>query len=587
MPVVTTLAGNLVTVDLETRDFEGYVSDVIDSGGLADTYTPDWSDRSELDLGVALVEAFAFMADNLSYYQDRCANEALFPSVVQRRSMIEHCKLIGYELDPPTSAGVELTFVTSGAGTVPERTKVQVDTSDGSESATFELAADFVSTGAGTTTGVTAYEGNSVSEVLGSSDGSADQQYELSSTPLALNPDGTSSLEVTITAGMIDTVWAEVDNFLESGPTDEHFRTEIDENDVVTVIFGDGVNGAVPASGTNNISAVYRVGGGHEGNQVAINKLTKLIGSYSFVTSVTNPAKPTGGADRETVAQAKVNAPLSLKALNRAVTHDDYKALALEVPGVLHAYAYRPTGSFEEHVVIATGGSNPVPTGTWDPYTAIGTGLIGAVGAYLEERKTTPTILYIDPVRMIEIELVMNVYLFSNVRREVALRVIEDAVLELFEAENQVLGQQVPLSAVHAVVEGLQGVDYPDVVQMQRIPNPYHFPLGSSTDLSFGSFSMNSNTIQDTYMIYMTSPTTFDVVGDASGNVGSGTVGTTFTEANSRFSFLATAGVTPATTIDKYRFKTGEYVDNADPEFDEMIKLKDDGFQLTVIGGVG
>ena len=587
MPVVTTLAGNLITVDLGTRDFEGYVSDVIDSGGLADTYTPDWSDRSELDLGVALVEAFSFMADNLSYYQNRCANEALFPSAVQRRSVIEHCKLIGYELSAAVSAGVELTFVTTGAGTVPAGTKVQVDTSDGSTPATFELDVDFVSTGAGTTTDVTAYEGNSVSEVLGSSDSSADQRYELSSAPLALNPDGTSSLVVTVTAGMIDTVWQEVDNFLESGSTDTHYRIEIDENDIVTVIFGDGVNGDIPAAGVNNITTVYRVGGGHGGNQVAINKLTKLIGSYSFVSSVTNPAKPTGGADRESVEQAKLNAPLSLRALNRAVTHSDYQALALEVPGVLHAFAYRSASSFEEHIVIATGGSNPVPAGSWDPYTTIGTGLIGAVGDYIEERKTTPTIVYIDPVRMIEIDLVVSVYLLAGVKRDTALRVIEDEVLAVFEPEAQVLGRQVPLSRVHQVIEDLAGVDYPDVVRMQRIPSPYQLALGSSTDISFGSFILNTNTVRDTYTIYMTSATTFDVVGNSSGNVGSGTVGTVFTEANSRFSFLATAGGIPATTIYKFRFKTGEYVDNSDPEFDEMIKLKDDGFQLTVIGGVG
>lgn len=587
MPVVTTLAGNLVTVDLETRDFEGYRSDVIDAGGLADTYAPDWTDRSELDLGVALTEAFAFMADNLSYYQDRCANEALFPSAVQRRSVIEHCKLIGYELSAAVSAQALLTFVTSGAGTVPEGTRIEVDTSDGSEPASFVLAADFVSTGAGTTTGVISYEGTNVSEVLGSSDATPDQSFQLGSSPLTLNPTGTSSLAVSVTSGMVTAVYTEVDNFLESGPTDEHFRTEIDENDVVTVYFGDGVNGKVPPSGTNNVAATYRIGGGHEGNQIAANKLTKLIGSYSFVTSVTNPAAPTGGQDRETIANAKVQAPLSLKALNRAVTSEDYATLAKEVPGVLHAYSYRGDGSYEQRVVIASAGTNPVPTGSWNPFTEAATGLIGAVGQYLNLRKATPTILYIEPVKMAEVILVVTAYLYPTTRRENALRVIEDDVLELFKAENQTLGKQMPLSRVNEVIEQAAGVDYLDIVRMQRVPNPYSTWYDSTTDLSFGSFILQSDTIDEYYTISMLSPTTFEVFGDSLGGVGTGTVGTQFTTTDGRFTFTATAGAIAPTTIDKFRFRTGKYVDNVNPEFDEMVKLKDDTFQLTVIGGVG
>jgi hypothetical protein len=586
MPVVTTLSGETISVDLETRDFEGFRSDVLDPGGLADTYAPDWTDRSELDLGVALTEAFAFMADNLAYYQDRWANEALFPSAVQRRSVIEHCKLIGYELSPAVSARVELTFVTSAAGTVPARTKVLVDTSDGSDPATFELVSDFIAAGAGITTGVLAYEGSSVSEVIGSSDGSPDQSYALSSTPLALNPDGSSSLEVTVTVGFVDQVWTEVDNFLESGSSDQHFRTEIDENDVVTVIFGDGVNGEIPAGGVDNISAVYRVGGGISGNQIATNKLTRLVGSFAFVTSVTNPAAPTGGINRETISQAKINAPLSLKALNRAVTHDDYRALALEVPGVLHAYAFRGVGSYEERVVIAGGGSDPIPAGTWDPYTETGTDLIGAVGEYLNARKTTPVILYVDPVRVVDVRLIVNSYLYTNTRQADALRVIEDAIEALFAPENQVLGQQVPLSRVHEVIEGLNGIDYVDVVQMQRVPNPRKLPFGSNTDLVIGDFIVGPTTLAETYTLSFLNATDFEIIGTASGYQGSGSIGSAFTTNDTTLTFTITAGAIPPSNTDKWEIVTGPYVGNINPDNDEMVSLYNDTFQNTVYGGI-
>jgi hypothetical protein len=585
MPVVTTLAGSTVTVDLETRDFEGYRSAILDSGGLADTFTPDWADRSELDLGVAMTEGFSFMGDIISYYQDRCANEALFPAAVKRKSVIDHCKLLGYELSAAVSAEALLTFVTSGAGTVPEGTQIKVDTSDGSDPATFELAADFVATGSGTTTGVSAYEGVSTTEILGSSDGSVDQSYSLSNSPLALNPNGSSSLVVQVTAGGSPVTWTEVDNFLASAATDEHFRTVIDENDEVTVIFGDGVNGKIPASGTNNISATYRVGGGHEGNQIAINKLTKLVGSYSFVSSVTNPAAPSGGIDRESIEIAKKAAPLSLKALDRAVNHDDYKVLALKVPGVLHATAYRGNGPLEERIVIAASGTNPVPAGSWNPYTETGSGLIGAVGDYVNARKTTPVILQVHPIRLVEVLLTMQVYLLKKTKRDLALRIIEDDVLALFKTDNQTLGQQMPMSGVSEVVEIISGVDYVDLIRMQRVPVPYGSDYNSATDISFGSFIVGPTTVVDNYTIEMLSATTFEVHGEATGAQGSGTVGSQFTASDGYFSFTATAGVTPATAIDKFYFQTGEYLGNIDPQFIELVKLQGNSFQLTVTGG--
>jgi hypothetical protein len=198
MPSIVTLSDGLVAVDLSTRDFEGFRSDVLDEGGLADLYTPNWTDRSELDLGVALTEVFAFFADNLAYYQDRCANEALFPSAVQRRSVLEHCQALGYTPQARVSATVGVTIVTNDSGTVLSKTQVRTPAYQGDTPKTFEFESDFVSTGAGTYTGVILYHGRTVEEVLGSSDGSPAQEFELGSTPLTNISDGSSGLRLWV-----------------------------------------------------------------------------------------------------------------------------------------------------------------------------------------------------------------------------------------------------------------------------------------------------------------------------------------------------------------------------------------------------
>lgn len=584
MPTVTTMSGEIVSIDLETRDFEGFVNDALD---LATTIAPDWTDRSEFDLGVTLTELFGFMADNLSYYQDRIGGEALFPSAYQRRSIIEHCKLIGYELHPNVSASVDLTIVTTGAGTIPANTQVEVDASDGSPAITFELESDFVSGGAGTFTGIVAIHRTTISETLGSSDGTSNQQFQLEQTPLTTNPDGSSSLAVYVAEGGPPVLWTEVDNFLESEATDTHYRIEIDEDDIVTIIFGDGVNGKVPASGVDNITATYGIGGGRTGNEVGKNRVTSLVGTFDFVSSVTNPDKPSGGMDRETKEEAKVNGPASLRAMDRCVTHKDYIAAALRVSGVSKANAYQGDGVYQERVVIAASGSNPVPSGSWDPYTETGSGLLGGVGDYIKVRKTTPVILYIVPVVVADVYIDATVYLEQNVRRAVAQRYVEDALTAAFDPESFTLGDQVALSYLSDVLEDVSGVRYIDVNRFQRYPTVRLVTEGATSDISFGGFILASEVPRQKWTIEFTGATNFFVSGDSLGlQIGTGTIGVAYTTDDGYFTFLITAGATPPSTGNRWSITVGPTSGNIDPEQDEICRLKDDTFTVALSGGV-
>src|SRR5260370_28445483 len=69
---------------------------------------PEWRDyASEADFGNVLLELFAHVGDILSFYQDRVANESFLGTARTRRSVIEHLRLIGYELGtaaPPAAA---------------------------------------------------------------------------------------------------------------------------------------------------------------------------------------------------------------------------------------------------------------------------------------------------------------------------------------------------------------------------------------------------------------------------------------------------------------------------------------------------
>ena len=62
------------------------------------------------DFTAALLDAFAVMADVLTFYQERNANEVFLRTAVERLSVREMARLTGYELSPGVAAAVYLAF---------------------------------------------------------------------------------------------------------------------------------------------------------------------------------------------------------------------------------------------------------------------------------------------------------------------------------------------------------------------------------------------------------------------------------------------------------------------------------------------
>jgi len=181
-------------------------------------------------------------------------------------------------------------------------------------------------------------------EILGSSDGTPLQNYTLLHGPLLggqvievrerEEPLGEEVEELGEHAvrmaddreGGYMVRWREVESFFESGPKSRHYII-----DPLTrqVRFGDGIRGMVPPVSRNTvIAAEYRVGGGSKGNVNAFT-LTSLTRAVPYIEKVYNVLPAVGGADAETVEQAKERAPLQIKSRDRAVTSEDFETLAL------------------------------------------------------------------------------------------------------------------------------------------------------------------------------------------------------------------------------------------------------------------
>ena len=100
--------------------------------------------RDDDDFSIALLDAAATMADVLSFYQERIANESYLRTATERRSVLEMARLIGYELRPGVAANAFLAFTldeTPGAPknlTLDIAAKVQSVPAPGEKPQTFE-----------------------------------------------------------------------------------------------------------------------------------------------------------------------------------------------------------------------------------------------------------------------------------------------------------------------------------------------------------------------------------------------------------------------------------------------------------------
>ena len=82
--------------------------------------------RQDDDFSIALADAWAAVADVLTFYQERIANESYVRTATERRSLLELARLIGYEPGPGVAATVYLAFTLESAPGAPAQAAAPV-----------------------------------------------------------------------------------------------------------------------------------------------------------------------------------------------------------------------------------------------------------------------------------------------------------------------------------------------------------------------------------------------------------------------------------------------------------------------------
>jgi hypothetical protein len=292
---------------------------------------PDWTDFNVANFGVMLQEMNCFVGDVLDVYGAARRREAFLSTCVQRASAIRHTRRLGYSMRGPTAAQVDLQFTLAqtcdGDVSFPATSVVRAESA--TDPVRVQLLSDLQILSGNLTGTVTAENSTTPTPDIFQSDASADQEFELSQVPF---------LEI-VSVVAPNGSYTVVDNFLDSLSTDRHCILLVSEEDRALIRFGDERNGQPPSEG--DVTITYKIGGG----AVTIDPNTLKVPEFSVTDSlgtsvnftVTNPLKSTTGLAAETIEEARINAPASVRVGERSVSREDFEINARRVAGVARA----------------------------------------------------------------------------------------------------------------------------------------------------------------------------------------------------------------------------------------------------------
>lgn len=317
-------------IDYTNRDYEAYKDMLITK---LQEKMPEYTDTSETDAGIVILECLANGLDILSMYNDAVANDCFLPTTQDRRIAVQLARQLQYVPKNQTASEIEMVFVLNSVQSepvlIPKGTTVSTIESDDYEQVFFETLENLYipagSLGDEQVEGVYQYkvraiQGSYINEdVVGTSTGLPYQEFLLGSVEVL-----TDTIELWIDEGNGFDLWKQVDTFINSDETDNHYTVSVDEFDNCYIQFGNGSRGRIPLPFDNGIVASYRVGGGTEGN-VSPNTVIELDEEIAFVDRCFNPDEPVVfGADKESIDEIREKAPAQFRTQNRAITLQDY-----------------------------------------------------------------------------------------------------------------------------------------------------------------------------------------------------------------------------------------------------------------------
>ena len=321
-------------IDYTSRDYEAYRTLLIQE---LQKRMPEYTDTSQTDAGIVIIECLANGLDICSLYSDVIANDCFLPTTQDRKIAVLLARQLGYVAKNQTASIIEQVFVLdevmdtdvlipkgSTVTTIDSTDMVPIyfETQDGLIIPAGKLGNETDEEGNYLYT-VKVAQGSSVNEdLLGSSNGQPYQSFKLNYQEVL-----TDTIQLMVDEGSGFELWTQVGTFIDSNEESKHYIVTVDEFDNCYIEFGSGARGKIPNVYDNGIIASYRIGGGTVGN-VKPNTIIEIDDSIPYVDETFNPYPPLVlGHEKESIEEIRENAPAAFRTQDRAITSQDYADL--------------------------------------------------------------------------------------------------------------------------------------------------------------------------------------------------------------------------------------------------------------------
>lgn len=407
---------NKFTIDYMTRDYRGYKEFMKE---VLSKQIPEWTDHSDSDMGIAIIDSLSYGLDILSYYQEKSLREAVLATAKTKIGVLNGASFLGYKPEGQKPSKGVLT-VTKKEDYLNTECIIPITSSKFGKEVVFEATETVVIPAGEMSAEVPIVQGlTEEGEIVGTSTGNVYQSFTLNHEDVIAE-----SIYLEVIRNGFPEEWKLVDSLLYSRGDSKEFTLSLNEENQTVVEFGDGILGAIPPD-DSVIRVSYRHGGGHIGNleKGMIREVSDLSeSSLEFIDTVINEEATFGGRDFESIEQIKDKAPKLFRIHNRIVSAVDAKEFAETFPGVIKA-SYLETFRNDFYVYLHLN----------KEYRGNSENLREELKEKMDEIRIKNTRLHIEEASVKEFDIKVIVYVGRDIDTEITEESVKSEIEEYFK----------------------------------------------------------------------------------------------------------------------------------------------------------
>lgn len=464
----------------------------------ADSFSRNW------------LEIVAFISDVFFFYFDNQATQTYLQTANLRSAVNDIAKQFGFTPATAQSASGIATFTTTGATTIPRGFKVRSSTGED-----FFLTTNIVAGGAGSYSG-TVLQGEITTETL-TSVGVQNEEFDLAGPNVIVDLANLNPSDITPQVSVNGNSYSLVSSFIRYTGADLPGSSDLsgtitsvggrvftlgERSDGTPFIrFGDGIFGRKLQPG-ETVTVIYRTGGGTAGN-IPSQSLTTLVDSNVAVSSVSNNAEFSGGADEQTIEQLRDLIPASLRTLDRAVAKEDYADLLKTTFTEVFAASAETSDQIGIDISIYV-----VPQGIGISKISDNPLLKTKLSNFLDRRKMVTTQFEILDAFSVEVLISLEVFISNTASKTTVQQAIETAVTGYFNltsggasGSGVSFSEPILLKDIANLIEVIDGVERFEIKRLTYRPRVDEQLVGIGTDYNSSDVSVFPNVEEREWLI--------------------------------------------------------------------------------------